>query len=265
MQILDDEQLDAVIQSYVNLQRELLPRATDLAAVLDELEGAPPNDRGYSGLVKCIGEQAAAAVRANLGELRYAFPLLRLRLIDGVKAQDAGAQQAQFSAILATLNASTTDLLRDLEQLLNKGNIGVEHGSALKAELQSLTQELAQPKAAPAGQETMESLSKVEAVLNKAEAELVKELEKLLVAAKIDPDKIVPNMPKAEEQKPQGKGAEAKSATEVKPATEQELNAQLDKAEQGVRDHLPQLQKQLADAGVDQAHIAEIMAALAKG
>ncbi len=265
MQILDDEQLDAVIHSYVNLQRELLPRATDLTALLEELEGAPANDRGYMGLVKCIGEPAAAAVRANLEELRYAFPLIRMRLIENVKAQDTTSQQAQLSAMLATINASTSDALRDLERLLNNGAINAEHGTTLKAELKSLTEEMAKTKSAPVAQETMESLAKVEAVLNKAEAELVKELEKLLVAAKIDPEKIVPNLPKAEEQPPKNKGADAKGANEAKPATEQELSGQVEKNEQSVRSHLPQLQKQLSDAGVEQAHIAEILAALARG
>jgi len=265
MQILDDEQLDAVIQSYVNLQRELLPRATDLTALLDEMEGAQAGDRGYAGLVNCIGEPAAAAVRANLGDLRYAFPLIRMRLLESVKAQDAGSQQAQFAAMMATLNASTADVLKDVERLLNNGSINAEHGAALKAELQSLSQEMSKPAATPVAQETMESLAKVEAVLNKAEAELVKELEKLLAAAKIEPEKIIPNLPKAEEPPPKTKGAEAKGASEAKPASEQELNAQVDKSEQSVRSHLPQLHKQLTDAGVDQAHIAEIMAALAKG
>jgi hypothetical protein len=262
MRILNEKQLESVIESLVPLQRELLPHGADLLALIAELEGAQATERGYAGVVRCIGEPAAAAVRETLQSLVYAFPVLKAYLAQSTQAQSGSQAQPQIAAMLGAINEATAAAMKEFDKLMSAGALTPEQVAELRKEFE----EIALPAAAPPQAPAMTGNEKAMEIVAKAEQEMKAEVEKLLKAANIDPKEIMPELDKLAEPKPDAppgdSAAQQAPPPDQAPKSEQEILAELEKAEQQARANLPQLEQQLTDAGVDRASIDQLMALL---
>lgn len=271
MQALDEKQLQLIIDSLLPLQRELLPRGADLLALMAEIEGQPATERGYAGISRCIGEQAALGVRQTLEALVYAFAVLRVYLTQSQPGVAGGESKpkAQATAMLAAIDLATRQAMDEFEKLLSKGALSPEQIAQIRKEIE----ELAAPGTAPAASpQAPGNPAAALAEADKVERELLAELEKLCVAAGIDPAQVKPELEKLKQpgpdQPPESTGDAKVQTTQPSPAqpqstpTEQEVLAELERAEQTARSNLPELEKQLVDAGVDQSAINELMALL---
>jgi hypothetical protein len=112
----------------------------------------------------------------------------------------------------------------------------------------------------------MSSNEKALEIVATAEQKMKAEVEGLLKAANIDPKLIMPELEKLAEPKPDAPTGEPKAQpappANQGPKSEQEILAELEKAEQQARANLPQLEQQLVDAGVERASIDQLMALL---
>lgn len=266
MRILNDKQLESIVESMIPLQRELLPMGADLLALIAEVEGAKATERGYAGVVRCIGELAASSVRETLESLVYAFPVLKAWLLHAAQPQAGARAQPQFAVMLGAIKEATDAAMKEFDKLMSAGALTPEQVAQLRKELE----DIAVPSEAPSRQAAMSSTEKAMEIVAKAEQEMRAEVEKLLKAANIEPEKVMPELgklgePKADQAPPEA-GASPDSAPQQPPAqgakSQQEVLAELEQAEQQARSNLPQLEKQLVDAGVDRASIDQLIALL---
>lgn len=262
MRFLNEKQLESIIESLVPLQRELLPQGADLLALIAELEGGKASERGYSGVVRCIGEQAAMGVRETLQSLVYAFPVLKAYLTQTTQTQSGTQAQPQIAAMLGAINEATAAAMKEFDKLMSAGALTPEQIAELRKEFEDIALPAKAPQQAPA----MSSNEKAMEMVAKAEREMMAEVEKLLKAANIDPKEIMPELEKLAEPKPDAAPGESKAqpapTPKQEPKSEQEILAELEKAEQQARANLPQLEQQLVDAGVERASIDQLMALL---
>lgn len=259
--LLEQANYDQILDAFVALQRELLPKGVDLIVVLDEALGkAKPQPRGFEGLVGTIGQAPAEDVRDVMRESIEVIPefedVLRGFLLGPVKEQEMSAQFAQVGAAFAGFN---TSLQSSLRELVGKLNVPSGEVQELMQELEIRTRPPKAKEPEPAVEPKLDPAA-IEKQFADARAALKAELAALLAKGGVPAEEIMaelfdpPKAPeaKAPEPQPQGEGTMPQPDQAAAEKSFQDANA-------GFKNELGE---QLRKAGVEAADIAEIMAEL---